>query len=109
MKQTIEARNYSDANGNPAGGFVEGRGISIRWQEGPLGRDGERREPNGAFVEGVIAAAINRMEFYQSAQFACEENAEALAHLRSALSVLEMRTARREALGIEGTHSEESQ
>lgn len=109
MKQAIEARNYSDANGNPAGGFVEGRGIAIRWQDGPLGRDGDLREPNGAFVETVIAAAINRMEYYQSAQFACPENAEALAHLQAALSVLERRTARREARGIEGTHREDPQ
>ena len=59
MNQKIECDNNNDADGNPAGGTVSGVGLSISWQNGPLGRGTERREPNGAFVEGVIAAAIS--------------------------------------------------
>ena len=62
-------RNYDDAEGNPAGGRVEGTGLYISWQNGPLGRGEARKEPNGAFVETVIAAAIQRLEYYQRCQY----------------------------------------
>jgi hypothetical protein len=68
----------SDGAGNPAGGFSAGTGIQIEWQNGPLAVDGERREPNGAFVEDVIAAAIGWIEFYQSTRFHSLHNAVAL-------------------------------
>ena len=74
----IEGRHELDANGNPAGGRTAGVGIEIHWQDGPLGRGADRAEPNGAFVEGVIAAALDRLHFYQTAsdgRFACRENA----------------------------------
>lgn len=91
-------------NGKPAGGRTTGRGIEIDWQNGPLGRGDERKEPNGAFVEGVIQAAIDRIQFYQGAGFSCRENAIALTHLETALLWLGKRTADREARGVEGTH-----
>ena len=108
MKQNIQCRNYCDEQQNPAGGYVEGAGISIRWQNGPLGRGADREEPNGAFVEGVIQAAIQRLEYYQESKFACVENEKALAALEVALATLELRTARREAAGVEGTHGQDS-
>lgn len=64
--------------------------------------------PNGAFVEGVVQAAIGRLQFYQTAnkgKFACRENAIALTHLEEALMWLEKRTADREAREVEGTHT----
>ena len=107
MRQEISSAHRVDDNGNPSGGATGGTGISIEWQDGPLGRGADRREPNGAFVEGVIAAAIDRLQFYQTAsggKFACRENALAITKLEEALHWLNHRTAAREARGVEGTH-----
>lgn len=119
MKQQVVVRNTIDEKGQPCGGTVRGVGIYINWQDGPLGaqaRHGmampcspddpapEKPGHNGAFVEGVILAAIHRLAFYQSTRFKCSENAEALKHLEAALAALEKRTARRVAAGTEGTH-----
>lgn len=99
--------NKLDDNGNPTGGKVAGTGLAILWQNGPLGRDSERQEPNGAFIETVISAAVQRIQFYQSAtngKFACRENAIALTHLETALLWLDKRTKDREKRLVEGTH-----
>lgn len=104
MKQGHYNENWSDADGNPAGGVNTGRGFTISWQNGPLGRGAEREEPNGAFVEDIIDAVIRRINFYQCSQFACDENAKALDHLCSALAVLMDKTADREARGVEGEY-----
>jgi len=99
--------NEIDPNGNPSGGEVSGVGLSIKWQDGPLGRGAARAEPNGAFVETVISAARQRIEFYQTAsngKFACEENKEAIKWLIYALGILNKRTEDREAREVEGTH-----
>jgi len=82
-----------------------GTGINIDWQNGPLGRGVERIEPNGAFVEGVIEAAIDRIQYYQDSKFNCRENAIALTHLETALLWLNKRTADRENRNVEGTHN----
>jgi hypothetical protein len=106
MKQKLTINNHTDQYGNPGGGVVTGVGIFIGWQHGPLGRGDDRKEPNGAFVEGVIEAAAERIRFYQCSKFACEHNAKALKHLEAALAQLEARTAEREARNVEGTHLE---
>lgn len=107
MKQPIEAKNFVDDNGNPDGGYVTGVGLIIDWQQGPLGRGADRIEPNGAFVETVLEAAKQRLEFYQvasDARFACSENAEAINYITQALTELNRRTQEREARDVEGTH-----
>ena len=107
MMQSFEMENHTDAAGNPAGGKVRGLGLSIDWQNGALADDTSRSgraAPNGAFVETVILAARRRIEYYQRTKFACNENADAIDHLNGALEVLQARTARREAAGVEGTH-----
>jgi hypothetical protein len=104
MQQSFIAENWRDENDNPAGGFVKGVGLDIQWQSGPLAVDGVRKEPNGAFVETVIAAAKQRIEEYQSSRFACEENADAIVLLDLALKRLDYRTRRRVEAGVEGTH-----
>ena len=102
MMQQISSVHRVDDAGNPAGGRTAAIGIDITWQDGPLGRDCDRdtdgdgncpihpggcptrQVPNGAFVEGVIEAAIDRIRFYQEAaggKFKCRENA--LRHHRS--------------------------
>lgn len=104
MESPVTHNNKLDDQGRPAGGCTHGRGFTIAWQDGPLGRDGDRIEPNGAFVEDVITAAIGRIEFYQATEFASDYNAQALAHLEIAREALRARTANREARGVEGTH-----
>jgi len=104
MQAEFTAENWVDENGNPVNCYAEGSGFVINWQNGPLTVDGERREPNGAFVETIIAAAKQRIEFYQSSRFACDENEKALMYLGLALNELNSRTQRRISAGIEGTH-----
>ena len=104
MVQDIVCVNYLDDEGRPAGGAVRGVGLSIDWQNGPLGRGDERLAPNGAFVETVILAALQRIEHYQAGQFKCRENALAITKLEEALHWLNARTNRRENSGVEGTH-----
>lgn len=107
MRNGFTSNHFLDSNNKPAGGATFGVGFSIAWQNGPLGRDTERKEPNGAFVEDVIAAALDRIEWYQRTGFSCEENAQAISYLAMALSALNQRTQRRERAQIEGTHAEE--
>jgi len=117
MNQEIVGVHETDENGNPAGGETTGTGIKIDWQNGPLGRHTEnckqeagcgvdctRKAPNGAFVEGVIAAAIDRIKFYQDSKFKCRENAIAITKLEEALHWCNHRTANREERKVEGEH-----
>lgn len=112
--------NGTDFDGNPAGGRYSGMGMSVTWQDGPRemvptvvdrAPDGtptmeDKIEPaNGAFVEDVIYAAIQRLQFYQRSQFAHEKNAEAIVHLEDALGCLNDRTKERKERGVEGTHT----
>lgn len=97
--------------GNPTGGHcqlrvtdklrVDRNVLHVLWQRGPL----EDGRPNGAFVEDVIQAAIQRLTFFQEhGKFACGENEEAISHLEMALEKLGNRTSRRKQAGTEGTH-----
>lgn len=106
MNQAIVSQNNVDTEGRPAGGLTTGTGLRIEWQNGPLvdPETGERKLPNGAFVEGVITAALHRIQHYQSSQFSCRENALAITKLEEALHWLNARTERRTIQGVEGTH-----
>jgi len=104
MRQGHFEEHWTD-NDAPAGGVSTGRGFTISWQNGPLGRGNNRKEPNGAFVEDVIQAVIGRIEFYQASPFACQENDNALANLRRAAWELDQRTRSREVRAVEGTHT----
>lgn len=101
---SVSCTHNVDEDRRPAGGMARGVGIKIDWQNGPLMVDGERLEPNGAFVEDVILAVISRIKHYQASDFHCIENAVALGHLLAAFEVLEERTRGRERRGVEGTH-----
>lgn len=103
MQAKFEAVNHL-VDGKPAGGQVSGTGLSIQWQNGPLGRGEECIDPNGAFVETVLAAVQQRIEHYQSTQFNCRENAIAITKIEEALMWLNSRTQRRENQAVEGTH-----
>ena len=106
MRNGIKAEHWNDVNGNPAGGSTFGNGFSISWQNGPLGRGTDRRDPNGAFVEDIISAAADRIRYYQASRFENPFNAKALEHLEAALAELNARTLNREARYVEGTHAE---
>ncbi|MFA4945163.1 MAG: hypothetical protein WC789_10745 [Lentisphaeria bacterium] len=101
----VEPMEAPDSPVRPAGGHTFGPGFCIAWQNGPLGRPPVRKEPNGAFVETIIAAAKDRLEFYQRSPFACEANERAIKALTEALAVLDARTKEREARAVEGTHT----
>ena len=101
----IRCENVNDAEGNPAGGSVGGMGLSIVWQDGPVGGGPERSNPGQALLEDVVLAAVQRLRFFQASKFACRENAIALTHLETALLWLQKRTADREEREVEGTHT----
>ena len=104
MTNGFNSEHWNDENGNPAGGSTFGNGFAISWQNGPLGRDEERKEPNGAFVEDIIGAALDRLNYYNDSRFACKENEDAIDSLNAAMDALEKRTASRESREVEGTH-----
>lgn len=104
MLSRINSQHWNDENGNPAGGNTYGNGFAIGWQNGPLNRGADRLEPNGAFVEDIIAAAKDRLEYYQRSKFRSEFNQKAIEALGVALINLQSRTADREAREVEGTH-----
>jgi hypothetical protein len=104
-RNKLDCSNNIDDNGNPSGGGVIGTGLTIRWQNGPLGRP--PKPATGAFVEDVIEAARQRLEFYQTAsggKFKCRENALAITKLEEALHWLTARRTEREARGVQGEH-----
>jgi len=105
MQSGFESSHFDDADGNPAGGATYGRGFAIAWQNGPLGRGTERQEPNGAFVEDIIAAAVDRLEYYQQSKFVCDYSARAIGCLKAGLEALQERTRDRDTRDVEGTHS----
>jgi hypothetical protein len=88
--------------------------LPINYQEGPI-KD-VFMDANGFTTEAFLAIQIDRMMGFQYARlpdgsfdlntpgkFACQENDEALNHLRLALEALQRRTKQRLARGVEGT------
>lgn len=116
----LVASNQTDAEGNPTGGAVQleitreimgGAGIHnalvVYWQDGPrMKEDGSLDKPNGAFVEDVIYAALQRLEFFQQSKYASDYNQAAIDHLTAALVALDARSTERHARGVLGKHAE---
>ena len=114
----LVAKNVLDDNNNPTGGEVKieitkevngGVGqhncLQIHWQDGPrANEDGSLAGPNGAFVEDVIYAALQRLEFFQASQFKSEYNERAITGLKQALEALYQRSNERDARGVLGKH-----
>lgn len=104
MQQPFTSHHRTDRGGYPAGGEAAATGINVMFQDGPLQKE---EEPNGAFVETLIAITVDRLEWYQRVQdgrYRCRENSLAITHLQEALHWLNHRTADRVARGVEGTH-----
>jgi len=93
-------KNELDKDHNPSGGYSIGIGFIINWQEGPIKEFGR----NGAMIEPIIETIINRLEFFQDSKFRCEQNENALIHLKMALGYLNERTKEREDREVEGTY-----
>lgn len=58
---------------------------------------------NGISGEALLAIVADRLEGFQGTEFACKENAAALAKVREALEILDRRTRARIERGVEGT------
>lgn len=72
----------------------------IHFQEGPIKECGV----NGVCNEDLINMVLCRLQHFQESEFKCEENANAIIYLKSALDELRKRTNKRESRGVEGTH-----
>lgn len=73
----------------------------VEFQNGPIKEAGV----NGVHNEDLLAIVAHRLECFQTSQFACQENADALAAVQEARRILASRTARRVSAGTEGTHA----
>ena len=69
------------------------------FQEGLIGEAGV----NGVSNEALLAIVRDRLEGFQSGEYACEENALALEHITLAMKWLWSRTLKRLERGVEGT------
>lgn len=74
--------------------------VGIDFQNGPIKEFGV----NGVTQEALAAIVIDRLRSFQAGPFACEANAQALAHFQSGLILLQQRTRERIKRGVEGTH-----
>ena len=110
-EQRVESDFSVDRAGNPTGGhtrmsvdageMMSKDAIVIDWQDGPV-EDGEQ---NGAFVEDVIEAARQRIQFFNSnPKFRCRENSLAITKLEEALQWLDWRTRQRLIQNVENTY-----
>ena len=73
----------------PVGGYADGIGFTISWQRGPM-KLNEKKEllPNGALAYDVVAAALDRLQFFQQTKYKSEDNKKAIKYLGRALAHL---------------------
>lgn len=81
----------------PEGGVIGDEQV-IRFQRGPIAEHGV----NGVTNEALLAIVRDRLQGFQSGQFACRENALALTKIEEALHWLHHRTNERVRRGVEG-------
>ena len=114
INPAIEANNRTDKDGNPSGGDVtlhaedpkNFTALEIRWQDGPRGQVGtdELLPPNGAFIEDVLWAALQRLEFFNESKYRDRGNSIAITHIEQALQALKDRQLERSHRNVEGKH-----
>lgn len=116
----LKANNQLDENDNPTGGDVylqvtkngdpEFPALVVNWQDGARGKgtnpDGSPAlaEPNGAFVEDVLWAALQRLEFFNESKYRDRANSIAITHVEQALQALKDRQLERSHRNVEGKH-----
>lgn len=76
-----------------------GFGFQFNFQNGPIRESGV----NGITQEVLLAIVADRLRSFQAGPYACEENADALAHVEAAQAALHSRTTKRIEAGTEGT------
>jgi len=103
----FDASNVVDEDYNPTGGSVKSTGVDIRWQNGPRGQEGtdELAAPNGAFVEDVLYAAMQRLEFFNKSKYYDRGNSIAITKIQEAMQAMKHRSVERSARGVEGKHT----
>jgi hypothetical protein len=101
-EETVVSDFTTDGQGNPTGGntWSTVAKLEINWQDGIVGDGGQ----SGAFVEDVIEAARQRLQFFQTSKFRCRENAIALTKLEEALQWLDWRTRKRLIENVENSY-----
>lgn len=57
---------------------------------------------NGIFIEDLLLICIDQLEHFQNSDFACQENEDALRHLRDALASTRARQYERSLRGVQG-------
>jgi len=57
---------------------------------------------NGVQSTALIAIMLDQLRDFQTGPFACEDNVDAIEHLKAALTALQRRTRDRIARGVEG-------
>jgi len=60
---------------------------------------------DGTTNEELLKVLLDRMNYLDD-KFPCEENKEAIKSMQQALNWLDLRTAKRTARGVEGTHKQ---
>jgi hypothetical protein len=73
--------------------------LYIDFQNGPIAEVGV----NGISNEVLLAIVLDRLEGFQSGEYACAENQAAVEAVNDALLWLQKRTRERAARGVEGT------
>ena len=96
------SQHWEDDEGNHQGGQAYGPGFAIAWQRGQM-FGGLEKNQNGALIITLLSVLIDKLLFFQSGKFHCEENAKALELLIEARSLLDSRKNRRKASGTLGT------
>ncbi len=111
----INSEFLTDQDGNPTGGRTEMmvahypedgaegslvHAIDINWQNGIIDDNGQ----NGAFVEDVLEAVRQRLQFFNSTKFRCRENSLAITKIEEALQWLDWRTRQRLLQEVENTY-----
>ena len=71
----------------------------IQFQDGPIKENGV----NGIHNEDLLVIVMDRLEGFQSGDYACPENDMAIECLKDALHNLNRRTYHRQNRGVEGT------
>lgn len=112
----LVAHNIKDGDENPTGGDVylqvtkngddEFPALVINWQDGARGEQGKAglADPNGAFVEDVLWAALQRLEFFNESKYRDRANSLAITHIEQALQALKDRQLERSHRNVEGKH-----
>lgn len=112
----LQGLNQSDEYDNPTGGSVylqvikngdnEFPALVVNWQDGPRAQEPGKalEEPNGAFVEDVLWAALQRLEFFNEGKYRDRANAIAITHIEQAIQALKDRQLERSYRHVEGKH-----